>query len=105
MNEIEHLHQIILNLAARLQATEAIANTAIAMICADGDTEKCPKDKFLTEKFPALLLNAINAPAQATKPELDAWLRQREQDFLNASLAKIVAQIEPSALNSKNAVN
>ncbi|MBA8846326.1 hypothetical protein FHW02_004416, partial [Ochrobactrum sp. RH1CCR137] len=41
-----------------------------------------------------LLKNAATAPAQATKPELDQWMRQREQDFLNANLQKITAQIE-----------
>lgn len=96
MNDIEHLHQLILNIAARLQATEAIANAAIAVICATDDTEKA-KERFLKEVFPTLLLNAINAPSQATKPELDAWMRQREQDFLNVNLQKIISLVNETA--------
>ncbi|NKB79917.1 hypothetical protein HED49_20025 [Ochrobactrum daejeonense] len=36
-NDINHLHQLILNLAARLQSTEAIANAAISLACAADD--------------------------------------------------------------------
>lgn len=93
-NDINHLHQLILNLAARLQATEAIATAAISMVCAMDDKKGGAKDKFLKETFPMLLENAAKAPAQATKPELDQWMRQREQEFLNADLQKITAQIE-----------
>jgi hypothetical protein len=107
MNDIEHLHQLILNLAARLQATEAIATTAIALICTMDDKKGGAKDRFLTETFPMLLMNAANAPSQATKPELDQWLRQREQDFLNENLQKITTQIEMPAnqTKTKNTVN
>ncbi|KAB2688418.1 hypothetical protein [Brucella tritici] len=107
MNDIEHLHQLILNLAARLQATEAIATTAIALICTMDDKKGGVKDRFLTETFPMLLMNAANAPSQATKPELDQWLRQREQDFLNENLQKVTAQTEMLAnqTKTKNTVN
>ena len=46
-----------------------------------------------------LLKNA--ATAQATKPELDQWRRQREQDFLNVDLHKITTQIEQLSETSK----
>lgn len=105
MNDIEHLHQLVLTLAARLQATEAIANAAVAMLCAEIDGNRSVKDKFLTETFPSLLLGAINAPAQATKPELDTWLRQRQQDFLYASLKQIVTQMEQLSAKPESAVN
>lgn len=105
MNDIEHLHQIILNLTARLQATEAMANAAIAMICETDEKGNSAKARFLTQKFPALLKRAANAPAQATKPELDAWLRQREQDFLNTSLKDIIAQLEHAMVKSKTDIN
>ncbi|MCX2698336.1 hypothetical protein [Ochrobactrum chromiisoli] len=105
MNDIEHLHQLILNLAARLQATEAIANTAISMICAMDDKKTGAKDRFLKEIFPMLLNNAAIAPAQATKPELDQWMRQREQDFLNADLQKITTHIEQLRARVKSTVN
>ncbi|EFM56111.1 MULTISPECIES: hypothetical protein [Brucella] len=105
MNDIEHLHQLILNLAARLQATEAIANAAISMVCAMDDKKGAAKDKFLKETFPLLLKNAAVAPAQATKPELDQWLRQREQDFLNANLQKITTQIDQLCGQVKATVN
>ncbi len=101
IDDINHLHQLILNLAARLQATEAIANAAITMVCAMDDKKGAAKDKFLKETFPMLLKNAATAPAQATKPELDAWMRQREQDFLNADLQKITAQIEQLGRGAK----
>ncbi|NKB79918.1 hypothetical protein HED49_20030 [Ochrobactrum daejeonense] len=54
-----------------------------------------------------LLKNAATAPAQATKPELDRWMRQREQDFLNDDLNKIIAQIEQlrGAVKAKTAIN
>ncbi len=105
MTDIEHLHQLILNLAARLQATEAIANAAISMICASDSKKGGSKEKFLKETFPLLLENAARAPAQATKPELDQWLRQREQDFLNADLNKITSQIENLGGRDKAAIN
>jgi len=106
-DDIQHLHQLILNLAARLQATEAVANAAIAMVCAMDDKKSSARDKFLKETFPMLLKNAATAPAQATKPELDQWMRQREQDFLNTDLQKIVTQIEQlyGAAKAKSAVN
>ncbi|WP_273793931.1 hypothetical protein [Brucella anthropi] len=104
-NDIIHLHQLILNLAARLQATEAVATAAIAMICAGDDKKGAARDKFLKETFPRLLENAANAPAQATKPELDQWLRQREQDFLNADLQKITTQIEQLRNQNRASVN
>ncbi len=106
-NDINHLHQLILNLAARLQATEAIANAAISMICAMDDKKGTVRDKFMKETFPMLLDNAAMAPAQATRPELDQWLRQREQDFLKADLQKITTQIEQlrTQANTKQAVN
>lgn len=105
MTDIEHLHQLILNLAARLQATEAIANAAIAMVCATDGKKNEAREKFLKETFPLLLVNAANAPAQATRPELDQWMRQREQDFLKADLAKITTQIEQLRGQNKAAVN
>ncbi len=105
MNDIEHLHQLILNLAARLQATEAIANAAIALACTQDDKKSVLRDKFLKETFPMLLKNAANAPSQATKPELDEWLRQREQDFLNADLLKITTQFEQLRGQAKSTVN
>jgi len=100
-NEINHLHQLILNLAARLQATEAIATAAISLACAMDDRKGGAKDKFLKETFPMLMEQAAKAPAQATKPELDQWMRQREQDFLNADLQKITTQIEQLRETSK----
>ena len=100
-NDINHLHQLILNLAARLQATEAIATAAISLACAMDEKKGGTKDKFLKETFPLLLKNAATAPAQATKPELDQWMRQREQDFLNANLQKITAQIEQLCSQTK----
>lgn len=105
MTDIEHLHQLILNLAARLQATEAIANAAISMVCAIDEKKGGAREKFLKETFPLLLLNAANAPSQATKPELDQWLRQRAQDFLNEDLSKITAQIEQLRGQTKATVN
>ncbi|MBB5703636.1 hypothetical protein FHS76_003545 [Ochrobactrum daejeonense] len=106
-NDINHLHQLILNLAARLQSTEAIANAAISLACAADDKKGGAKDKFVKETFPMLLKNAATAPAQATKPELDRWMRQREQDFLNDDLNKIIAQIEQlrGAVKAKTAIN
>jgi len=102
MSDIEHLHQLILNLAARLQATEAIANAAISLACAMDDKKGEIREKFLKETFPMLLKNAASAPAQATKPELDQWMRQREQDFLNADLQKINSQIEQLKAKTKS---
>lgn len=105
MTDIEHLHQLILNLAARLQATEAIANAAIAMVCT-ADTKKSGyQDKFVKATFPLLLQNAANAPSQATKPELDVWMRNREQDFLNANLQKIIGQIAQLNVQPKTTAN
>ncbi|WP_273793939.1 hypothetical protein [Brucella anthropi] len=106
-NEINHLHQLILNLAAQLQATEAIATAAISIVCAMDDRKGGAKDRFLKDTFPMLLKNAATAPAQATKPELDQWMRQREQDFLNADLHKITSQIDQlkAATKAKPAVN
>lgn len=51
MTDIEHLHQLILNLAARLQATEAIANAAISMVCAIDEKKGGAREKFLKETF------------------------------------------------------
>lgn len=100
MSDIEHLHQLILNLAARLQATEALATTAIAMLCASTD-KPISKDSFVKDIFPRLLHNAANAPGQATKPELDTWMRQREQDFLNQALQKIIAKADAETTSNK----
>ncbi|KAB2727602.1 hypothetical protein [Brucella intermedia] len=100
-NEINHLHQLILNLAARLQATETLATAAISLACAMDDKKGGAKEKFLKETFPMLLEQAAKAPAQATKPELDQWMRQREQDFLKADLHKITSQIERLMASSK----
>lgn len=105
MSEIGHSQQLILDLAARMQATRAIANIAIALVCTRDSENDEEKERFLKEAFPFLLENAATAPAQATKPELDKWMRQREQDFLNADLKKIMAQIEQLRALSKSAVS
>ncbi len=93
MSDIEHLHQLILNLAARLQATEAVANAAIALAASRSTSKSEPGERSLETIFSILLKNAASAPDQATKQELDIWMRAREQDFLNARLEKINLQL------------
>lgn len=105
MTDIEHLHQLILNLAARLQATEAVANAAIALAASRNKNKAEPGDQALESIFSTLLKNAASAPDQATKKELDVWMRSREQDFLKASLEKINLQLHGPVKGQNPIVN
>ncbi|GAA5628809.1 hypothetical protein Brsp05_04108 [Brucella sp. NBRC 12953] len=105
MSDVEHLHQLILNLAARLQATEAVANAAIALAVTRTASTTETVEPSLETIFARLLESAAAAPDQATKKELDIWMRSREQDFLNASLQKIKLQRDALSPTQEQIVN
>ncbi len=105
MSDVEHLHQLILNLAARLQAAEAVANAAIALAAARSASKPETLEPSVETIFALLSKNAAAAPDQATKKELDVWMRSREQDFLNTSLEKIKVQLAALSSSQEKMVN
>lgn len=104
MSEIEQLRQMVLGMAAELDATRLISQAAFAMMCSfDGSPEML--DKLKNGIFPLLLQQAENAPMKSPQPELDRWLRDKTKASLEAQFASILAEIDATRQRAKRQVN